>query len=248
MFEAIKVKSSATTFSYRRFNGMLTAKAFDRVSRKLADAITSGTGPYKAFFDEALDCYTRVGPLFDIDVLWEHFIKLYRIPDKFLQPSVRSVPSECSDDEDIERGTLSPLNGFDIAWRSEDENRESRRKKGPVVLNDDDEDEGIDDNLHTTSSTTAAAAKAARVVVDVDCSPYEKEPAPSQQKGVSERFFVVLPDGSTRVMDDAAVAPLKAGTCLHNRCADLMVSRPGLACVRVVAERSIACFDFIRGR
>ena len=245
MFEAAEAKSATSQSSYRRFNGLLTKKALDPLSKELADAISRGTGDYRAFFHEALDVLTRVGPLFDIDVLWEHFIKLYRIPDKLLQPGVRSAPSEYRDYEDEERGTLTPLHDFDITW----EDTHVLRKKGRLIVNDDVDDDGDDDdNLHTTSSTNVAAAKAARVVIDVDCSPYEKEPAPSQQKGVSERFFVVLPDGSTRVMDDVAVAPLKAGTCLHNRCADLMVSRPGLACVRDVAERSIACFDFIRGR
>ena len=52
----------------------LPLAAFDQLADSLAAAVEQTEGPYSAFFLEDVHDLTMVGPLFDIDVLWDHFL------------------------------------------------------------------------------------------------------------------------------------------------------------------------------
>ena len=224
--------------SRNRLAGKLPRRSFDTLARNLHRAI-QGDGDYAIFFDEDVDFITQVGPLFDIDVLWSHFIRLYRVPSEDLKPGAW-------DDEKIQLtddhygapsgGVLSPGAELPFNLPPAQEKLHCKRSNRRRVESDDEdnaqEPESNDPKQNTDRKRKHEGATGLSAI-DLTVSSDRPQSLLRQYEhiaqfelsdfGIGSVFTIALPNGSAMTLDTVAVALLDGNNCLHDRCADALV-------------------------
>jgi len=206
----------------------LPLAAFDQLANSLADAVELTEGPYRAFFLEDVHDLTMVGPLFDIDVLWDHFLWLYKIPQKDLIPGTRHAeptrrrPSSSK----VDTGLLSPGPDYAVPGGP----KIPPKKRSVFSVGDENDEVEIDEELGAGRFGDS---------VDNDALLGQKE-APKTLDN-SDTFGIRFSNDfahplSLYVTD---LARIDSNECLHDRCADAYVSK-GIICLMLLA--CLTCF------
>jgi hypothetical protein len=216
-----------------QYSEVLPAQAFSPLAQALKEGFRDVSGPYKAFFLSEQDELAMVGPLFDIDILWDHFVRLYRIQPEDLIPGpwrtlespatrrgtrfTTDLPSSASSLDDG-RGGLRPLQGFSIAQSQSQspafkapgpqQQRNSARPRRQAISADDSD-------YHTEFAPVFDLAGDMRV---------DDKKAELDDFVLDSSFTVKFFDENFMTLDAKDLAELDGNECIHDRCADAYVS------------------------
>lgn len=223
-----------------RLAGELPRSSFDKLAKRLQAAICKGDGDYAIFFDEDVDFISQVGPLFNIDVLWSHFIRLYRVPPEDLKPGAWDEEKiQLTDDHcgAPSGGALSP--GADLPFLPPAVREVKRKQPNKRRIESDDEDQSQEPELNDQKQHTDRKRKnegaTGLSAIDLTVSSNQRLSLLRQHEhkaqfelsdfGIGSEFTIALPNGSAVALDTDAVAPLDGNSLLHDRCADALVCK-----------------------